>query len=138
MDERGLRQIQENADFAVARLGPLSDVEFGLNAASVEWVMGFIERRRTRPDAQDLDVLVAVLGSFLGACIVAATGGNWHRVDGHGWGVRLPCGSTAFPFAKVHKQLLFGTVGGDSIAGFYLVRRQRSGLQAGDEADRPA
>jgi hypothetical protein len=119
VDERGLRQIQENTDFAVARLGPLSDVEFGFNAASVEWVKGFIERRRARPADQDADVLVAVLGSFLGACIVAATGGSWQRVEGHGWGVRLPCGSTAFPFAKVHKQLLLGTAGGDSIVGFY-------------------
>jgi hypothetical protein len=123
MDEQELRQIEANVRLAIDQLGPLSDVDFGLNQESVEWVEGFIERQRSRPDfdLERIGGLIGVLGSFLGACIVAATGGSWHRPGDDGWGVLLPDGSTAFPFAKVHKQFRDGVEAGESIVSFYRI-----------------
>lgn len=121
MDE--LQKIQANVTFAIEQLGPVSDVDFGLNEESVEWVEGFIERQRERPDF-DLDEsggLVGVLGSFLGACVAEAAGGRWHYMEEDGWGVLLPDGSTAFPFAKVRKQFRNGLEGGESISSFYRI-----------------
>lgn len=116
----GLRAISANVDLAVEQLGALTDFEFGLDAQSVQWVEGFIERQRTRPDF-DLDTaggLVGVLGSFLGACIVEATDGAWAwDAESEQWCVRFPSGELAFPFAKVWKQFEHGYV--DSIASFY-------------------
>ncbi|MEU4836220.1 hypothetical protein [Streptosporangium sp. NPDC023615] len=123
MGAEELPRIQENVTLAIEELGPLSDVDFGLNRESVEWVEGFIERQRSRPgfDPERIDGLIGVLGSFLGECVVAATGGHWHWSDDHGWGVLLPEGSTIFPFAKVGKQFRGGLEEGESIAGFYRV-----------------
>ncbi|TDC05737.1 hypothetical protein E1267_18720 [Nonomuraea longispora] len=123
MEAEELRKIEANVNLAIEQLAPLSDVDFGLNAESVEWVDGFIERQRARPgfDPEQIDGLVGALGSFLGACLVAATGGRWHRPDDEAWGVLLPDGSTAFPFTKVRKQFRAGMEGGESISGFYRV-----------------
>ncbi|MGC5016730.1 hypothetical protein ACLQ2R_38700 [Streptosporangium sp. DT93] len=123
MGAEELSRIQENVSLAIEELGPLSDVDFGLNRESVEWVEGFIERQRSRPgfDLERAGGLVGVLGSFLGACVVAATDGHWHWSDDHGWGVSLPEGSTIFPFTKVDKQFRMGLEGGESVAGFYRI-----------------
>ncbi|WP_433443281.1 hypothetical protein [Nonomuraea sp. CA-141351] len=123
MEEQELQRIEANVSLAIDQLGPLSDVNFGLNQESVEWVEGFIERWRSRPDfdLEQVGGLVGVLGSFLGACIADATGGGWHRSDDDGWGVLLPDGSRAFPFAKVRKQFRDGVEGGESIASFYRI-----------------
>jgi hypothetical protein len=80
------------------------------------------ERQRERPelDPANLGVLADVLGSFLGECLVVATGGEWFRAEEIGaWGVRFPNGSAAFPLAKVDKQFREGLAGGESISGFY-------------------
>ncbi|MEU6780376.1 hypothetical protein ABZ912_14325 [Nonomuraea angiospora] len=123
MYEQELQQIEANVSLAIDQLGPLSDVDFGLNEESVEWVEGFIERQRSRPelDLEQIARLVGVLGSFLGASLAAATGGRWQKSEDEGWGVLLPDGSTAFPFAKVRKQFRAGVEEGESIAGFYRI-----------------
>ncbi|SDK61563.1 hypothetical protein SAMN05421874_10975 [Nonomuraea maritima] len=124
MSEQELQQIEANVRFALDQLGPLSDVEFGLNEESVEWVEGFIERQRCRPDfdLEQASGLVGVLGSFLGACIASATGGRWHKLDqDRGWGVLLPDGSTVFPVTKVRKQFRDGLEGGETITSLYQV-----------------
>lgn len=123
MDDQEREQIQANVSLAIDELGPLSDVEFGLNRESVEWVEGFIERQRARPefDPEQLGGLVGVLGSFLGACIAHATGGDWHRSDDGRWGVLLPDGSTIFPITKVRKQFRDGAEAGESIMSFYRI-----------------
>src|SRR5690242_18865031 len=41
-----LARIRELADFVVERFGPISEIEFGFNRASVQWAEGFIERQR--------------------------------------------------------------------------------------------
>jgi hypothetical protein len=115
--EETLRAIKANAAMVIEQMGPLSDVAFGLNEASVAWVEGFIERRRaTNPDGD----LTSVLGSFLGEAIIAAAGGVWDECD-NGVGVRFSEGNWAFPFAKVAKQYANGLEGGDSILSFYQI-----------------
>ncbi|MFI6484703.1 hypothetical protein ACIBH1_42750 [Nonomuraea sp. NPDC050663] len=118
-----MRMIEENVRLAIDQLGPLSDVDFGLNAGSVAWVEGFIDRQRERPDfdPERIDGLVGVLGSFLGACLVEAAAGAWRHTDDDGWGVRFPNNAVAFPFTKVRKQFLDGTEGGESISSFYRI-----------------
>jgi hypothetical protein len=115
-----LQRLQANVQLVIAELGPTSGLDFGLNRESVKWVEGFIEGQRARPDfdAASPNRLVSVLGSFLGACIVAATNGNWSHEDGV-WGVRFANGNVAFPFAKVDKQFRNGLGAGDSIVAFY-------------------
>ncbi|MEO3876292.1 hypothetical protein ABGB18_46645 [Nonomuraea sp. B12E4] len=122
MSEEELRQIEANVRLVIDQLGPLSGMDFGLGRESVEWVEGFIERWRSAgAGLEQIDGLVSTLGSYLGACVIAATGGRWDKSDDHGWGVLLPNGGTAFPFAKVRKQLRDGVAEGESIAGFYRV-----------------
>jgi hypothetical protein len=114
--------ISANVELALEQLGPLTDFDFGLDARSVEWVDGFIERQRERPGF-DLDAaggLVGVLGAFLGQCIVVATGSHWEwDADREQWGVRFPSGDLGFPFAKVWKRFEHGYE--DSVASFYEV-----------------
>jgi hypothetical protein len=120
--EEELGAIRANVQLAIERLGPLSGLDFGLNRESIVWIEGFIERQRARPDfdPEHVDGLVGVLGSFLGECLVVATGGSWQRSDDHGtWCVAFPSGSKAFPFAKVHKAFAGGLADGESIASFY-------------------
>ncbi|SDR21064.1 hypothetical protein [Thermostaphylospora chromogena] len=121
--EEGLRDIKENTRLVIDRLGPLSGLDFGLNRDSVAWVDGFIERQRERPefDPENIDGLVNVIGSFLGECIVSATGGRWECSEEHGWGVRLGEEGIVFPFVKVRKQFTNGIAGGDSILSFYNI-----------------
>lgn len=122
MDAR--EAIAANVRLVIEQLGPISEVEFGLNPESVEWVEGYVERQRARPDltAESRQRMADVLGSFLGECIVAATGGSWHRSEQGGqWGVLLPGGGEAFPMAKMRKLFDSGLAGGDSIVSFYRI-----------------
>ncbi len=114
--------IKENAALTIRTLRLCCPIDFGLNAESVVWVEGFIERQRARPDFDGplADRLTDVLGSFLGECMIAAYGGRWAPIDGR-WGVRLPNGSAAFPFTKVRKQLDEGLERGESVASFFHV-----------------
>ncbi len=118
-------RIEANVRLAIDQLGPASGLPtFGLDRPSLEYVEGFIERQRTRPDIDphNAEGLISVLGSFLGACLVEATGGSWQWVEAHGqWSVLFENGSQAFPFTKVRKQFENGVEGGDSIVSFYTV-----------------
>jgi hypothetical protein len=122
--EKGIFRIRELAAWVVERFRPLSEVDFGLNRASVQWLEGFIERQRPRRDPIEgvPEGLVNTLGAFLGECLAAATGGAWEwdeqRQD---WSIRFASGACAFPFAKVGKQFANGLESGDSILSFYDV-----------------
>src|SRR5207253_3030206 len=73
-------RIRANADLVVRQLGPDSGIpNFGFNIASIEWLDGFIERQRSRPDVDDrfVDRLVNIIGSFLGECMVRHYGARW-------------------------------------------------------------
>ena len=115
-------RIRANVELVIRELGPLSGIDFGLNRESVEWVEGFIERQRARPDFDEnsADGLVNTLGSFLGECIAANTGGRWAWAEEQqALGVAFPAGGMAFPFVKVRKLCLYGLEAGESISSFY-------------------
>jgi hypothetical protein len=64
--------------------------------------------------------LVSILGSFLGECIAANSGGAWlWHEECQAWGVRLAENRYVFPFAKMEKAFDSGLDGGDSILSFY-------------------
>jgi hypothetical protein len=114
--------ILANAQMVIEKLGPVSGLEtrFGYNRESVEWVEGFIERRRSQPGfkPEDEQMMIQILGSFLGECIIHTFGGEWQEKDGD-WGVFFDAANGAFPFNKVHKQFHNGLDAGDSILGFF-------------------
>lgn len=112
--------IRASAAFAVEEFGKLREGGFGLDAESVAWVEGFIERQRLRlPPGEEPDGLITVIGSYLGEAIIAAAGGDWIEDDRGGLGIRFDNGDTAYPFAKVAKQFAQGQEQGESIASFY-------------------
>lgn len=115
-------QIRANADLVITKLGPLSDIDFGLNRESVVWVADFIELQRQQDDinTETIDDLIEILGSFLGECIVANYAGAWHEANDL-WGVKIKNGAIAYPFNKVRKQFDQGIEGGESIVDLYDV-----------------
>ena len=120
-DDPRLAAIKANVDFAIAEFGKLTDVPFGLDKSSVEWVEGYIERMRRRMSEPPASGLVSVLGSFLGQAIIAATDGQWNEDPAHGIGIKFASGDWCFPFAKVKKQFEEGLEGGESILSFYNI-----------------
>jgi hypothetical protein len=120
MDDQ-IELIKKNANLVIEQFGPLTEIDFGLNRDSVEWVEGFIERQRAREDfdLNNSDRLIDVLGSFLGECIIANAGGEWRVSETHGLGVGFPDGNFCYPFNKVSKMFRYGLAGGDSILSFY-------------------
>jgi hypothetical protein len=111
-------KIRANAELVIKELGPLSGLEFGYNAESVDWVDGFIEQQRNRSDLDKntINGLVDALGSFLGECIIRCFGGYWNNSDGE-WCVRFDKENAVYPFNKVHKQFANGQE--DSIRSFF-------------------
>ncbi len=102
---------------------PLSEIEFGFNQDSLEWVEGYVERLRKRADFNDgsWNGLIDTIGSFLGECILARTEGAWEMSDDQRCCIRFPSGVRAFPMTKVAKQFADGLESGESITGFYRV-----------------
>jgi hypothetical protein len=82
MDEL-VEQIKQKAQLAVELFAPISEIDFGLNKQSVEWVEGYVERMRKRVDFNDgsWNGLIDTIGAFLGECILARTGGTWELSD---------------------------------------------------------
>lgn len=103
----------------IDQLDEFTDFDFGLDRRSVEWLDGFIERQRVRPEStpEFIERLAGVLGSYLGECVARATGGSWVNTPEYGWTVALPNGSSVFPFAKVAKRFENGPE--DSVISFY-------------------
>jgi hypothetical protein len=124
-EEQPRIRIQENAKLAIEQLGPLSGLgeRFGYNLESVEWVEGYIERMRKHPDfgPDPKPVLISVLGSYLGECVIRIYGGQWRLNEELGWGVWLSDGNMVFPFNKVQKLFKNGLEGGDSILSFVRI-----------------
>ena len=118
IDDKQLTAIRSNADLVIEQLDQTSDISFGTDAASVEWLEGFIERQRIRQNT-DVEGLVATLGSYLGEAVIAATGGEWDESDELGLSVLFPNGDRCFPFNKVRKQFEQGVEAGESVSSFY-------------------
>lgn len=117
LPQETLHGIRANAEMAVEEFRKLEGAHFGLDAASVTWVDGYIERMRVRTEA--IDGLTSVLGSYLGEAIVAATDGRWAKHENGDIGILFGSDDWCFPFAKVAKQFANGAE--DSIASFYGV-----------------
>jgi hypothetical protein len=115
-------QIRANAEMVVQELRPLSGIDFGYTAESVEWLQGYIERLRTSGEFDNVDVknkLISVFGSFLGECVVRCHGGAWKLHESGVWCVAFNNEDMSFPFAKVAKQMDYGLE--DGIASFFRV-----------------
>jgi hypothetical protein len=94
--------------------------------AGLDWLDSFVDGQRTAPEERR-KALAAPLGSFLGECIVQTLQGTWVETI-EGWGVKLPSGAVANPFAKLEKQLENGEE--DSVRSFVevLAVLERHGL----------
>lgn len=119
-DDQRLIGIKANAALVISTLGPLSQIDFGYDRASVAWVDGFIERQRVR-EGSVKGKMPGVLGSHLGEAIIARAGGQWAMAEDGSLGVRLPNGAWVFPIGKVDKQWDQGRENGESVLGFYEV-----------------
>ena len=112
--------IRANAELVVKQLRQASGLDdFGYNAESVEWLDGFIERQRARPEFADegaAEGMTQTLGSFVGECVIACHGGEWREMDGS-WAVDFGGGNAAYPFNKVRKHFANGAQ--DSVLSWF-------------------
>jgi hypothetical protein len=115
---RGREAIARNVQVALEELGPLVEGGLRLDRDGVAWVEGYLERLRGQRPLDPYGALASVLGSFLGQCLVEATGARWVHVEGR-WAVVFANGAAAFPLDKVAKQVADGLLAGESILSFY-------------------
>ena len=116
MDEN----IRLNAELVVAEMGKISGIDFGYTSESVEWLDGFVERQRLRPETDDdlIEKLVQVLGSYLGECIIKCYGGYWRNDEGQ-LSVCFNEDNCVYPFNKIRKQFENGAE--DSIYSLFTM-----------------
>lgn len=119
------KAIYSNVQLAIEYFAPESGIDFGLNRASLRWVEDLIEQQRAVPDWDPgpfVEDLASLVGSFLGACIVADADGEWqvNEITGS-LGVQLPNGVFVDPFYKAEKAIHQGVEGGESIFHFHRV-----------------
>lgn len=108
--------IRKNAELVIKVFGDNNGIELGYDAESVEWLDGFIERQRENADADKMNGLTNVLGSFLGECIRENFGGKWEQTE-NGLAIKFDGGNAIFPFNKTAKQFQNGA--DDSVFSFY-------------------
>lgn len=128
MQERILYNAELVRDVARESL----EVEVGYDEAGVQWLDKYIDGQRDAAGDETKDALPSTLGAFLGECIRHTYGGEWVSDAEAGWGVRVNDQLTAFPFAKVKKQLADGD--GESVLGFFRTIRAILGGDAGNAA----
>jgi hypothetical protein len=111
-------KIRMNADLIGEHLSQHAGFELGYDARSIEWLDGFIERRRERDDfdpAADAPISNKI-GCFLGEALCEQLGGRWDNTE-YGLGVIFPDGNVAYPLAKAEKHFANGS--DDSINSFF-------------------
>jgi hypothetical protein len=127
---RDTNELRANAKTVIEQIQSACPIRFGFDAASVEWLCGFIERQRLRQNnlPEPTEKFVAMLGAWLGECLLANTDGVWQwSAQYDDWCIYFAPNqlrskeASAFPFAKIRKQFKHGVAGGDSILGFYQV-----------------
>jgi hypothetical protein len=87
-----------------------------LGREGVEYLDGFINRQRERFDEAGRSRLSAVLGCYLGGCILAQYGGRWVQ-DEAGLGIAINPDLVVFPLNKAGKHLENGPE--DSVLSFF-------------------
>lgn len=112
-----LYAIKKNVE-VLKDIGRQLGVALDLDADSIEWLDGFINRNRESYKDETLDNAIIVIGSFLGEAIIARYGGEWIQVKDGRLGVALKGETIAFPITKVEKQFTEGEF--ESIFGFYV------------------
>ena len=121
IDAQRLEGIRANASFALDEFGAISEI-------GVRRGPGFrrLGRRVHRAHAHRATArarrrmgLIAVIGSFLGEAIIAASSGQWHEDADGNLCVIFPGGDCAYPFTKVAKQFEQGLEAGELILSFY-------------------
>lgn len=100
--------------------------ELALDEGGVEWAEQYVRAVRPVESADQLRVQTALVGAYLGECLIAAYGGGWSDADGE-WAVDLGERGRVHPF-RVTEAELKGDDGGGSILSLF-----RS-FGAGDEA----
>jgi len=123
-----LDQIRANAQKVVDTLDPLTDFAFGYDGQSLEYLDGYLDRQRQRPEGPP--DIATVVGCYVGEAIIATYGGEWIREEKLGLGVKVQ-GITASPFNKVTKMLDEGLEGGQSVSSF--VRAVAAIIKQSDE-----
>ena len=113
IDERLNKAISANSAMAMKSFSNLSGEKFDYSKKSVAWVSGFIDRNRSEPPGN----LVDVIGSYLGEAIVHTYKGKWVTFQNMP-AVQLRQNFVVFPFSKVHKQFENGAE--DSISSFFV------------------
>lgn len=113
-----LDAIRGNVEVVKTVLAKKLDVKLDLDAESIKWLAGYINRNRESFNKETKERLIDILGSFLGEAIIKNYGGQWAINEG-ALGVHLKGKSFAFPFAKVSKQMYNGPE--DSIYSFYRI-----------------
>jgi hypothetical protein len=111
-------KVRANAELVVQVAREHLGVDIGYDEAGVRWLDGYIQRQHELGAHSDREGLVSTLGSYLGECIVHCYGGSWCEQEGR-WCVRFDDQNTAFPFAKVAKQLENGQE--DSVLSFFQI-----------------
>ncbi len=118
LDAETVSGIQANAALVIEMMQKLSDIAFGYDEASVEWLDGYINRVRTKIGQDTVEGLVMNLACYLGEAIIRSYGGAWDDEGGE-IGVRFSQGNGVYPFSKLQKQFANGEE--DSISSFFTL-----------------
>jgi len=111
-----LSGIKANVSVLI-EMGRQLGVALELDSDSIMWLDGYINSKRNSFDDEMINMSVNVIGSFVGEAIIANFGGEWIQSEDGLVGVRLNDRLTAFPLAKVEKQIREGEA--ESVYGFY-------------------
>jgi hypothetical protein len=114
--EHVLQAISGNVAIAQQMFSNVVGHDLPPSRAGVEYLDGFIERQRTRVGDEEKNRLADVLGSYLGASIVAEYGGKWYQ-EPAGIGIRVNDKFACFPINKARKHLFEGSE--DSVLAFF-------------------
>ncbi|MFE5455904.1 hypothetical protein [Nocardia sp. NPDC056564] len=120
--EEARRAIDSHVHLVLELFGRASGIDFGLNRASLRWLDDLIELQRAAPGFDPepvVESLTSLIGSFLGACIVADTKGDWHINEKGSLGVRLPNGVFVNPFQQTKEAIRRGVESGATISRFH-------------------
>lgn len=130
----GRHALDDQAAGVVEQFASLSDIEFGFNAASVQWLDELLQKQHFKSHTIDEMYIVATnLGPFLGHALCAAGAGRWGWDGARAmWGVALADGSFADPFEAVWEHLLKGRGAGVGVLAFFqrTVRQLQDSLAA--------
>ena len=121
-----VEQIRRNAEFVKANFGSTSGMaDFGCNDRSYAYLDGFITRQREaiQKDSRSMDQFVAIVGSFVGECIVSTYRGAWKLDDGD-YAVAVTARQQQHllqPFERVSRRIQDADqeAGPDSLQGYF-------------------